>query len=257
MEKFIKEIAVKAGKAIAGKFGKIGVKYIKTSPTDVVTEADLTANKIITNAIKQKFPTHGIVSEEEPEFNTGSDYIWYIDPLDGTLNFSTGTPMFGTLIALSYKGKVELAVDYDPILKNLFFAKRGQGAFWNYKPIHCSKQKNIIHSLGCAGSKLAKNRIILMTAFLQAAKKQTFWLSMFGSIATTASFVASGRRDWYCGGDGYVWDYAAPSLILQEAGCKVTNYAGKPWQITDRQIVAANPTLHKKLMKIIKKTGIK
>lgn len=256
MEKFIKDLAREAGEIILEKFGKISVKYIKTDPTDMVTEADLAANKFINDAIKKKFPTHGIISEEAAEFQTHADYVWYVDPLDGTRNFTTHTPLFSSMVGLAYKGRMELAAIFDPVLNDLFFAARGKGAFWNEHKIHCSQTKKLEHSYGCTGARLTVFRVKLMTAFLEKAKREPFWLNMFGSAGTTSTYVASGRRDWYCGGEGLSWDYAAAGLILQESGCKVTTYSGKPWQVGDREMVAANPALHKKLMEIIKKAGI-
>ena len=104
MEKFLKQIIRVAGKEILNKWGKVGVKYTKKDATDVVTEADLVANKIILAAIGKKFPTHGIISEEMPEQRHGAEYTWVIDPLDGTRNFSRGASLFGVMIAVARAG---------------------------------------------------------------------------------------------------------------------------------------------------------
>src|SRR3989339_1735679 len=99
-EKFLKKIIVKAGKETLKYFGKVGVKYTKKHIADVVTEADLKSSSIIVSAIKKRFPEHGIISEEEKDHNNDAEYVWIVDPLDGTRNFATKTPYFCVLIAL-------------------------------------------------------------------------------------------------------------------------------------------------------------
>jgi myo-inositol-1(or 4)-monophosphatase len=148
MDTFIKQLAKTGGEIVGKKFGKIGVKYTKKDAKDVVTEADLAANKVITNAIKKKYPNHSIISEETGEEMTGSDYCWIIDPLDGTLNFATNVPLFGTMIGLAYKGEMILSAIYFPCTKEMLFAKRGKGAFLNGKRVHCSAQKKWNQSYG-------------------------------------------------------------------------------------------------------------
>lgn len=252
METFIKQITKEAGLAIFKKFGKIGVKYTKTDVTDVVTEADLIANKIITTAIKKKYPTHAIISEETGEHNNGAEYCWIIDPLDGTRNFSTGTPMFGVMIGLTINGQMELATIYNPCTEELFFAKRGKGTFLNGKKVHCSEHKKWEHSWGLISANMSEKNINNLKKILNGSTKESVWLSSFGSSATSTMYLANGRRDWRVSKGGGVWDYAAPSLILTEAGCKVTNFKGEPWSLEDKEILVANKYLHSKLLSIMK-----
>lgn len=251
MQNFIREIAREAGGAIIEKFGKIGVKYTKRDATDVVTEADEASNELIVGRIKNRFPNHGIISEEQPEFQQNADYVWIIDPLDGTRNYSTGTPLFAVLIALAYKNAVRLAVIFDPAHDELFFAERGRGAFLNGRPIACSDRAGLRHSFGCLNTHWSPNRIDWLKKVIRAAETNDFWTSGFGSVAISAAYVAAGRRDWYCGFGASLWDYAAPSLVLSEAGCKVTNAEGEIWQINHRALVAANPALHPTILKMI------
>ena len=250
METFIKQITKESGIAILKKFGKIGVKYTKEDASDVVTEADLIANKIITSAIKKKYPTHSIISEETGEHQNGAQYCWIIDPLDGTRNFSTRTPLFAVMIALAHNGKIELATVYNPCTDELLFAKKGKGAFLNGKKIHCSEHKTWANSWGLGNANLS-GHVVDMQKLLNYSKKEKFWVSAFGSAGISAIYQADGRRDWGVSKGGGLWDYASPSLILTEAGCKVTNSKGEAWSIKDRELLSANKYLHPKLLEII------
>lgn len=253
MEKFIQEITKRAGKAVLDQFGKIGVEYTKRDVTEVVTKADLLSNKILTESIKTKYPNHGIISEEEKDHQASSRNLWIIDPLDGTRNFSTRIPLFAVMTAFVQDQKVVLASIYDPCQDELFFAQKGKGAYLNGKRIHCSEKREWEHSWGCAGGNLRPAQARFLKNLIEAAKKESFWVSIFGATAISAIYVADGRRDWYYSGENFVWDYAAPSLVLAEAGCIVTNSKGEPWTLEDRNLAAANKFLHPKLIKIINK----
>lgn len=251
MEQFIQDITRTAGKIVQGKFGTAKVLYTKTNPTDVVTEADLAANALLVESIRKRYPDHGIVSEETPVYQTQAEYVWYIDPLDGTRNFCTRTPLFGVMVALTRRGQVEAAAIHDPLYDELFFAARGRGAWRNGESIRCSATTTFSQSFGCMGSRLSPDKARLLGRLVNAAISDPFWISCFGSAAMSAVYVSDGRRDWFVGGGGGVWDYAAPALVLSEAGCTVTNLAGEPWTTRDHSLVAATPALHERLLQII------
>jgi myo-inositol-1(or 4)-monophosphatase len=251
MEKFIKQITKKAGTAILKKFGKVSVKYTKENAADVVTEADLAANNIITKAIKKKYPSHAIISEETGEHQNGAEYCWIIDPLDGTRNFLTRTPMFAVMIGLAHNGKMELATIYNPCTDELFFAKKGRGTFLNGKKVRCSQQKTWKNSWGLTSVNVSGKNAANLNKLLKYSAKEEFWMSALGSAGVSVMYQADGRRDWRASQGGGLWDYAAASLILTEAGCKVTNFKGEPWSLKDREILSANKYLHSKLLKIM------
>jgi len=255
MEEFIKQITLEAGKAVLKEYGKIGHKYTKENIADVVTEADLTASKIIIGAIKEKYPDHGIISEEEDDHNIDAEYTWIIDPLDGSRNFSTRTPLFGVMVALAHKDELQLAAIYDPIQDELFFAQTNKGAFRNGERIHCSDKKDWKHSYGCCGANLSSpERRIRLANLVNYAAKEPFWLNQFGSVCISAAYIADGRRDWYFSPGKTPWDYAPAALLLEKAGCIVTDLEGKPWKIGSLGLVAANKYLHPKLLEIINAT---
>ncbi len=253
METFIQSIAKKAGAAVLKRFGKDGVHYTKSHHRgDAVTKADLLSDKIITSAIKNKYPDHGIISEESGILNPNAEYTWIIDPIDGTFNFATGVPLFGVMVALAHRKRVILSVIYIPTARELFFAKEGKGAFLNGKRIHCSRVRDWSSSAGIGPTWLRPRSVKFLTKLLKVSKNKNMMFCGLGSIAIDAAYIAAGRRDWFAGMNGGIHDFAPPSLLMREAGCKVTNTRGKEWTLDDREIVAANPTLHKQLLKLTK-----
>lgn len=253
VEKFIKKITEKAGKKTLRLFGKIGVKYTKSSQTDVVTEADLLSEKIIVSNIKRRYPDHGIISEESPDFNTDKEYLWIIDPLDGTRNYSLKTPEYGVMVALCHNKQVIMSAVYLPYFKELYFARKGRGAYLNDIRINCGKTKDYKFSYGITGSIWRKPRKKFMELMIDAVGDDAVWISSFGAAAMIHCTVASGKRDWAIVHNHSVWDIAAGYLLMKESGCKVTRLNGEPWTIQDKDMLSANPELHKKLMNITKR----
>jgi len=252
MEDFIKEITIKAGDAVLEKFGKVGVKYSKAHVSDVVTEADLISNKILIDSIKRKYPDHGIVTEETNDYQRDKEYVWIIDPLDGTRNFATGMPLFGVIVGLAQNSEMKMGAIYLPYQDMLVFAEKSKGAYLNNQKINCSQTKEMAHSYGFSGASLMGLNRTYLEKINNFAKKDPVWVNTLGSLAVGAVYLASGKRDWYCSGGGSVWDYAGPSLILSEAGCIVSDISGSPWKIGGgKGMIAANKYLHPKLMEII------
>jgi myo-inositol-1(or 4)-monophosphatase len=253
MDAFIKKITKTAGKAVLKRFGKDGVQYSKSKHAyDVVTKADLLSEKIIISAILSRYPTHSILSEEEGEINAGSDYRWIIDPLDGTMNFASSVPMFGVMVCLVHKNKVVLSAIYLPITDELFFAKAGKGAYLNGKRIHCSSTKSLDASSGCGFVGSRKRTLQFVKRLLGVVRGERLFLNSFGCISMNSCYVACGRKDWAVSLYGEIHDFAPTYLILKEAGCRVTDCRGNPWQIGDNEAVAANPAMHSRLLPLTK-----
>jgi myo-inositol-1(or 4)-monophosphatase len=256
--RFIQDITKEAGKKALGMFRRFGADYYKSENLlDVVTKADIASERILMDRIRRKFPHHGIISEESAFERQHADYVWIIDPIDGTFNFSTGVPLWSVLVALTYKKKVVMSAVYLPITDELFFAKKGKGAYLNGKRIRCSRTAGWKRSIGGGPSNLGKkNSHLFLKQFIKDVGGQNAILQSLGGTGIYAAYVSSGRRDWYAGFHAHVWDYAANALLLQEAGCKVTGPDGKPWKLDDQGLIAANPKLHRSLMRIIKKAKI-
>ena len=252
-ERFIQDIVKKAGDAVLKRFGKDGVHYMKSEHLwDVVTKADLLSETIIIDAIRKAYPDHGIISEESGEIGESSEYIWIIDPIDGTLNFSRGVPLFGVMMCLVRKGEVLLSAINLPALGERFFAKKGGGAYLNGKRINCSKRKTLNQSFGAGSARLDGRPAAFLSTLLRAARREQIQYASFFSMAVNSAYVASGRRDWMAPLVGSIWDFAPAYLLLKESGCKVTDTNGKPWKFGVLELVAANPTLHNKLIALTK-----
>lgn len=251
-EKFIRSLAREGGDVAWKYFGKAHAEYTKSKhPTDVVTKADFACERILRSRIKKQYPRHGIIGEEYAETNPDAEYTWIIDPIDGTLNFSTSVPMFCTMVALARKGEVILSAIYIPLTKELFFAKKGGGAYCNGKRIRTSAMTNWKQSLGCGPATLRSKALTFLKKFFAGAEKGQFTLHIYGTIAS-ACYVASGRRDWFVSFSGKVWDYAPAYLLMKEAGCAATDAKGRSWKLGVNELIAANPRLHKELLKLTK-----
>ena len=250
-EKFIQDTAKQAGKITLDFFKKAEIQYTKAHALDVVTQADLASNAFITESIKREFPNDGIISEETGESKTEAEYIWIIDPLDGTLNFAKSIPAYTVLIARAKAGVVELAVIYDPIHDELCFAKKGEGAYLNGNSIKCSQMKSLDDTVGCSSGNLRLADIGRLEKMINASSTGKVSSTSFYGIGTNALYVATGRRDWYMVTGGALWDHAAPSLILEECGCKTSTIEGKPWTFGDKTMLAANAELHRFISGII------
>lgn len=252
IEKFVKTTLPKAGEILRKNFKKIGVKYTKSNILDVVTEADLEANDLLISTIKKNFPGHGIISEESAEYKNNSEYIWVLDPLDGTLNFSRGIPIFVSMLAVFRNKELIISAIYNPIQGELTFARKGLGATVNGKKIKASKINRFQASTGGVSAVFMKEQKKFLDMLINKEKKIT--LVTFGSAGSNGIYVARGAIDWYVNYNPRIWDIAPNVLLFSEAGYKVTNVHGKPWKFGDRGIIAAEKDLHKRLVKLVKKS---
>ena len=250
-EDFIKTSTRQAGALIMERYKKVGVKRTKINASDVVTEADEVVNEMLVQKIKNTFPDHGIISEEQEAYNEGAKYVWIIDPLDGTLNFATGVPMFGTMIALAEDGEVTHGAIYDPNNDAMLYAERGKGAWLNGEQVHCSDRKELENSNGIMSAWLDDRQHWFREKILEFTTKHTLVIHQLGAAAIATHFIATGRRDWKVGLGGKVWDYAPMDIVLREAGCVVTNLKGEPWQMKDEEMIVGNPEVHKKLVALL------
>ncbi len=217
---------------------------------DLVTEIDHASESFLIKEIQSRFPDSHIVAEESGETQGSNEGIWYIDPLDGTVNYAHHIPLFCVSIAFAYDGSVKLGAVYDPLRDEMFTAERGKGAFLNGKPIHAS-----------AATELQKS--LLVTGFpydtwntekdnfknFEKLAKTTQGVRRLGSAALDGCYVAAGRFDGFWELTLKPWDIAAAGLIAEEAGARVTATDGKPDYISSPQsILAAAPGVYEKLL---------
>lgn len=253
MEQFIQDVIKEAGAMALGYFRE-GVEHTqKSNPGDLVTKADIAVSDFLIEAIQKEYPEHQITSEERDEvINPGGDYEWIMDPIDGTRNFAHGIPMWCNMLAVM-KGSVPLfAVVYIPVANELFFAKKDGGAFLNGKQIHVNNNTSLDNAFGYvsrAGEEGEYGRHIerYQKAFTKVVNETTVWIHNFGTMAASC-YLASGGIDFFAVNHGMDHDYVAPILIFEEAGAKVTNSFGEPWQRGQQDTVVANPELHGKIM---------
>jgi myo-inositol-1(or 4)-monophosphatase len=241
--------ATEAGKIILSKYGKqLSIK--SKGKTDLVTDVDKKTQAIIIKTIKKKFPDHAFLSEELDKQQGKSDYLWIIDPLDGTANYSAGIPYFCTSIALAYKNEIIAGVVFDPLHKNMYVAEKGKGAFCNNKRIHVSRRKSLNKSLiGADSGHVKRHRSAQKMAKLIDNVRGIRWQ---GAAALSLCFVASGKLEAYFTASTTPWDMGAGSIILTEAGGKATEVDGKPRNTFSRSMLASNKLLHTKILNRIK-----
>ncbi len=252
---FAIKIAKQAGKVLEENFKQehqISHKGPKSIKYNLVTETDRQSEQLIVRAIKKNFPTHSVLGEEYGNSGTGSsEYRWIIDPLDGTTNYIHGYHFFAVSIGVEIKGEIVAGVVYAPLLKELFTASKGGGAFLNGKPLHVSKAKKLEDSLLATGFQYRDeyNNIPHLSHFLPLVHG----IRRSGSAAIDMCYVAAGRYEAYWEGGIYPWDIAAGSLIVGEAGGKVSALDGSALKLDNRRILASNGLVHREMSGYFKK----
>jgi myo-inositol-1(or 4)-monophosphatase len=241
------EIAREAG-ALLMKYFQQHVKVEYKGDADLVTIADRTSEILIRERIKARWPSHDIMGEEQGLVDTGSDYRWYVDPLDGTTNFAHGFPVFCVSLGLEHKNRRVAGVVYDPTRDELFAAEQGSGAFLNQQRIQVSKIANLSESLVATGFPSHKRHKNPNIHFYHQITLRTHGVRRAGSAALDLCCVASGRFDAFWEFNLNPWDTAAGVLIVEEAGGKVSDFKGGPFQINSRETLASNALLHLSLV---------
>jgi myo-inositol-1(or 4)-monophosphatase len=219
---------------------------------DLVTAADRASEALIRERIKQQWPTHDVLGEEQGLSDQGSDFRWYVDPLDGTTNFAHGYPVFCVSIALEQRlsekaAKRIAAVIYDPTRDELFSAETGKGAQLNGEAIHVSKVASLEECLLATGFPSQKRHKNPNIYFYHQITLHTHGVRRAGSAALDLCNVACGRFDGFWEFNLNPWDTAAGVLIVEEAGGKVTRFDGSPFELNSRETVASNGLLHQAL----------
>ncbi|MEO8964654.1 MAG: inositol monophosphatase family protein [Gammaproteobacteria bacterium] len=223
-------------------------------PNDYVTEVDQQAERDIIAIIQKAHPNHGIIGEETGETGGNDDYVWIIDPLDGTRNFIHGFPHFAISIAITYKGRVEHGVIYDPVRQEIFSATRGKGAQLNNRRIRVSQNKTLQESLLGTGFpyRHSPELIEAYTNSLQAVLPLSGDVRRAGAATLDLAYVAAGRLDGFWEMGLKPWDVAAGSLMIKEAGGLVCDFNGGEEYLKTGNIVAGNPKVLKLLLQQIR-----
>tara|TARA_B100000683_G_scaffold265648_1_gene296887 strand:- start:117 stop:827 length:711 start_codon:yes stop_codon:yes gene_type:complete len=229
----------KASKILIRDFGELeNLQVSKKGPKDFVTNSDKKTEKVLINELTKNKKKYSILSEEIGFIkNDDNDYVWVIDPIDGTTNFLHGIPHFCISIGLKFKDEIISGIIFDPIKNEIFYAEKNQGAFFNNHRIRVSKRKNLDECL------FATNKNGLSSADLNAR--------IFGSAALDLAYVASGRIDGYFQNGLNLWDIAAGTLIVKEAGGIVNNYDLE--KTKNIKVVASSEIINEKMLKRLNK----
>ena len=243
------EIARSAGSLLLEYFAR-GVKteYKGVGTVDVVTEADRAAEKLIVGELGKAFPNHGILGEEGARSQGAGEYLWYVDPLDGTTNFAHGFPVFCVSLGLARGNEVIAGVILDPTRNELFTAERGGGAALNGETIHVSKVTTLGESLLGTGFPSKKRHLNPNIFFYHQLTLKSHGLRRAGSAALDLACVASGRYDGYWEFNLNPWDISAGVLLVEEAGGKISHMDGSKLDLAaSREVLATNGLIHHEL----------
>lgn len=245
--------ARQAGNIIARAVDKLDRLTITTkSDNDFVSEIDHRAEQAIIETIHKAYPEHGILAEESGE-HTGDEYLWIIDPLDGTTNFLHGFPQFAVSIAVQHKGRLEQAVVYDPMRQELFCASRGQGALLNDRRIRVSKRAGLEGALLGTGFPFKQQQLLdTYLDMFKALFPMTAGIRRPGSAALDLAYTAAGRLDGFWEIGLKPWDMAAGTLLIQEAGGLSGDFSGGSEHMQTGNIVAGNPRIFKAILQQIR-----
>lgn len=244
-------IAREAGALLMQYFHQ-GLKIEYKGDADLVTAADRASETLIRERVSKQFPSHDVMGEEQGLKDRGSEYRWYVDPLDGTTNFAHGYPVFAVSMALEHRSRDTEAriagVVYDPTRDELFTAEKGRGAQLKGKPIQVSKAaqlKECLLGTGFPSHKRHKNPNIF---FYHQITLKTHGVRRAGSAALDLCNVACGRFDGFWEFNLNPWDTAAGALLVEEAGGRVTRFDGSAFELDSRETLASNGLVHDALL---------
>lgn len=248
---FAIDLAQEAGAIVKKGFNRVRrIKY--KGRIDPVTEFDLKSERHITRRIKRAYPDHALLAEEGSALTATSDYRWVVDPLDGTVNFAHAFPVYCVSVGLEYRGEIVAGAVYDPERDELFWSARGGKAYLNRKPIAVSNVNRMDRALVATGFSydVATARRNNLGLFARMARKAQ-GVRRPGSAAIDLCWLASGRIDGFWELKLHPWDTAAASLILKNAGGRISRIDGRPFSIYDNDLLASNGHVHRAMMTVL------
>ena len=252
-------IAIKAARAAGAIINRASLDVERLTVTakshnDFVTDVDRAAERVIIDTILEAYPGHGILAEESGREHGArySEFVWIIDPLDGTTNFIHGFPVYAVSIALAFRGQVQQAVVYDPSRNDLFYASKGKGAYLNDRRIRVSKRTRMLESLIGTGFPFRKgDNFQRYMKMFEDVMVQVAGVRRPGAASLDLCYVAAGYYDGFFETGLSPWDIAAGSLMITEAGGLVGNFTGEPDFLYQREILAGTPRIYGQLVKTL------
>ena len=253
---FAVDLALRAGQLLCDYYHRQHTIQHKSSEIDLVTEADLASEELIVRAIRDRFPDHAILAEEGMGTLRGDPidepYLWLVDPLDGTVNYAHGYPVWGVTLALAKAGRVILGVSHAPLRGETCWSERGGGAWLDGEKLLVSDVARMRDALVATGFsyKRATQAHNNLPQF-EAVMPKVQGVRRAGAALLDLADVASGRLDAYWEMHLNPWDWAAGTLLVEEAGGVVTDMCGLPWSLKSPTIAASNGLLHDQLIKLL------
>jgi len=252
-------IAIKAARTAGSVINRAALdlevlKVGSKGPNDFVSEVDQKAEQVIIETLLEAYPGHGILAEESGRTHGAkdSDYVWIIDPLDGTTNFIHGFPVYAVSIALAYRHQVQQAVVYDPTRNDMFYASRGRGAFLNDRRLRVSKRTRLSDALIGTGFPFRKgDNFKRYVKMFEEVMQSCAGLRRPGAAALDLCYVAAGYYDGFFETGLQPWDAAAGSLMITEAGGLIGNFTGESDFLYQREVVAGNPKVYGQLVSML------
>jgi myo-inositol-1(or 4)-monophosphatase len=249
-------MAVARDAALEG--GRVLLEYLDSDmevsakgPRNLVTEADLAAERTIIDTIRRHFP-HDSILAEESGVHGASERQWVIDPLDGTTNYSHRYPFFSVSLAYRVAGRIQLGIVYDPVAEELFSATSGGGAQLNGKSIRVSEATDLQHGFLATGFSYDYREMEMNLALFARVSRKVQAVRRDGSAALDLCYVACGRFDGYWELSLSPWDMAAGWLVVEEAGGRVSDLDGSPFQLEERTVLASNGRIHHDLVELLR-----
>jgi len=239
-----------AGQYLLDNFGKGQTVHVK-GDRNLVTDADRKAQDIITGLIESHFPAHGIIAEEGPFLREQAEYLWIVDPLDGTHNYIRGIGIFGVSIGIVRGNSYIAGVIYMPLDKEMYVGEKGNGAYKDDKKISVSP-KAIFSEYSVSFDSALRYAPLQMLPVLGELAQRAFNVRMFGSSARALSYLAEGKIDVSVEFEDQPWDCAAGICLIEQAGGRVTDLSGNPMSYTTMGYIATNGQAHQDVLDIIR-----
>ncbi|HWW94340.1 MAG TPA: inositol monophosphatase family protein [Vicinamibacteria bacterium] len=246
------EAVLRAGAIQKESYGQdIRIDY--KGEIDLVTEVDRACEAAILDTLRSRFPDHDFVTEETLLARSGSRYLWFTDPLDGTTNFAHGYPFFCSSVALTVDGRAVAGAVYDPLRDELFTAERGGGAHLNGRRLRVSQSSNLLRSLLITGFPYDlredfPGKLRLFNRFMGEARA----IRRDGAAALDLSYVAAGRADGFWEERLQPWDMMAGVVLIEEAGGRVSRFDGSPLGLGPDEVLATNGALHQVMLEVLR-----
>ena len=252
------EAVVRAGEMQMARFGS-HVRVERKGVIDLVTEIDLAVERMFRALIAERFPDHDVLAEEMGQPRAGARHRWVFDPLDGTTNYAHGIPIFCSTVALEIDGVPTVAAVYDPNRRELFTGERGVGAWLNGNPLRVSAPEILVESVLVTGfpydirePQRMRQVVALFTAFLAQARA----VRRLGSAAIDLCWVAAGRMEGFWEQALKPWDVMGGALLVEEAGGRVTNLDGSPWNAHRGNVLASNGRVHEEMLSVVRSVNL-